>query len=95
VHVSLLHEGEKIIMGGKRKEGPEREAKGEGKWWQDQVGEERKNKHRVSGAWYVAVGDGELGLATRKSQIPGKQKAPTTQTGWHYLNCSTKERENM
>ena len=29
----------------------------------------------------VAVGDGDLGLATRKSQIPGKQEAPRTQQG--------------
>ena len=28
---------------------------------------------------YVAMGDGELGLATRKSQMPGKQEAPRTQ----------------
>jgi hypothetical protein len=27
----------------------------------------------------VAMGDGELGIATRKSQMPGKQEAPRTQ----------------
>jgi hypothetical protein len=31
----------------------------------------------------VAMGDGELGLATRKSQTPRKQEAPRTQWGWH------------
>ena len=30
----------------------------------------------VSLAAYVAVGHGELGIATRKSQTPGKQEAP-------------------
>ena len=29
----------------------------------------------------VAMGDGELGIATRKSQMPGKQEAPRTQWG--------------
>ena len=29
----------------------------------------------------VAMGDGELGVATRKSQMPGKQEAPRTQQG--------------
>ena len=27
----------------------------------------------------VAMGDGELGVATRKPQMPGKQEAPRTQ----------------
>jgi hypothetical protein len=31
----------------------------------------------------VAVGDGELGVATRKTQMPGKQEVPRTQQGWH------------
>jgi hypothetical protein len=30
---------------------------------------------------YVAMGDGELGVATRKSQMIGKQEAPRTQQG--------------
>jgi hypothetical protein len=30
---------------------------------------------------YVAMGDGELGLATRKSQMPGKQEALRTSQG--------------
>ena len=29
----------------------------------------------------VAMGDGELGVATRKSQTPGKQETPRTQRG--------------
>ena len=31
----------------------------------------------------VAMGDGELGVATRKSQMPGKQEPPRTPRGWH------------
>jgi hypothetical protein len=27
---------------------------------------------------YVAMGDGELGVTTRKSQMPGKQESPST-----------------
>ena len=27
---------------------------------------------------YVAIGDGELGAATRKSQMPGEQEPPRT-----------------
>ena len=30
---------------------------------------------------YVAVGDGELWVATRKSQMPGNQEAPRIQLG--------------
>jgi hypothetical protein len=29
----------------------------------------------------VAIGDGELGVATRKSQMPGKQEPPRTPRG--------------
>jgi hypothetical protein len=29
----------------------------------------------------LAVGDGEQGVATRKSQMPAKQEAPRTQQG--------------
>jgi hypothetical protein len=34
----------------------------------------------------VAMGDGELGVATRKSHMPGKQEPPRTQQGWDKLN---------
>ena len=30
---------------------------------------------------YVAMGDGELEVATRKFQMPGKQETPRTQKG--------------
>ena len=32
---------------------------------------------------YIAVGGGELGIATRKSQMPGTQEVPRTQQGGH------------
>jgi len=38
--------------------------------------EGQKIKHRC-----VAMGDGELGLAIRKSQMPGKQEPPRTPRG--------------
>jgi hypothetical protein len=31
----------------------------------------------------VAVGEGDLGVATRKSQMPGTQEIPRTQQGGH------------
>jgi len=40
------------------------------------------------------VGDEELGIATRKSQIPGKQEAPRTQQGMTLAKTPNKgERE--
>ena len=64
-------------MGG-RKEGKE---KGGGlkyrrRWGKSTEGQEFERS-------CVAVGDGELGIATRKSQMPRKQEAPRTQQGWH------------
>ena len=37
-----------------------------------------------------AVGDGEVGVATSKSQTPRKQEAPRTQ--WHDFTQNTKQR---
>jgi hypothetical protein len=31
----------------------------------------------------IAMGDGELGVANRKSQMPGKQEPPRIQLGGH------------
>ena len=52
---------------------------GEGKigGGQDQVLEGTGEKVRKSDR-NVAVGDGELGVVTRKSQTPGKREAPRT-----------------
>ena len=49
--------------------------------WQDQVweeigGQEIEQRH-------VAMWREELGVATKKSQMPGKQGSPRTQWRWH------------
>jgi hypothetical protein len=43
----------------------------------------------------VAMGDGELEVVTRKSQMPGKQEPPRIPWRWHYLKYPTKGRENL
>jgi hypothetical protein len=43
----------------------------------------------------VAMRDGELEVATRKSQMPGKQEPPRTPWGWYLLKYPTKGRENL
>jgi hypothetical protein len=45
----ILRRGNKIIMGCRGREGPEREREGEGKRGQDQVWEEMGEKYRGSG----------------------------------------------
>jgi hypothetical protein len=63
----LLRRGNKIIMGGRGRKGPRRERGGGGKsGGQDQV---------------CSSGDGELGVATKTSEMPGKQEFPRTQWG--------------
>ena len=42
-------------------------------------GEERSTEGQKIKQKYVAVGDGELGVATRKFQTLGKQEAPKSQ----------------
>ena len=42
-------------------------------------GHERSSEGQEIKEKYVAVGLGKLGVATRKSQTPGKQEAPRTQ----------------
>jgi len=82
----FLSRRNKILMGHRGWEGLGRKEGGEGeKGDQDRVWEEI--------GWYtegqeveqrsVAIGDGELGVATSKSQMPRKQEAPSTQHGWH------------
>jgi hypothetical protein len=56
------------------------EGKGDkGKGGQNQVWEEMEEMFRGSGN--VAMGDGKLGVATRKFQMPGKQEPPRIPTG--------------
>jgi hypothetical protein len=70
----------KIIKGSRGWEGLGRKRKGGGERGQDQVWEEMEEMYRGSGNGKrcVAMGDGELGVATRKSQVKGKQEHPRT-----------------
>jgi hypothetical protein len=43
----------------------------------------------------VAMGDGELGVTTRKSQMLGEQEPPRTPQGLHQLKYPTKGRNNL
>ena len=65
----------------------------EGEGGRKRRGREKGNRIRCGRGWRrstegqeieqrcVAVGDGELGVATRKSQMPGKQEVPRIQRG--------------
>jgi hypothetical protein len=81
----LLRRENKITLRGREREGLGRERGGEGKRGQEQgqVWEEmgRCIEGQVIEQWCVAVGDGEFGVATRKSQMPGKQEVSRTQLG--------------
>jgi hypothetical protein len=74
----LLRRGNKIIMGGRGREEPGRKKV---KGGQNQVWEEmgRSTEPQEIKWRCIAVGDGELEVATRKSQMPGKQETPRTQ----------------
>jgi hypothetical protein len=71
----LLRKWKKIILGSRGRDGSRRERGEErkGKRGQDQMREETGGSTEGQKfEWrYVAVGNGELGVATRKSQIPG------------------------
>ena len=75
-------EGEKLIMGGGRRERSVREREGR-KEKKGSIRGGRKHERSTECQefeWrFVAIGDGELGVATRKFQIPGIQKYPRTQ----------------
>ena len=45
--------------------------------------DKRKIKDQEIEQIYVAVEDEELGVANRKSQMPGKQEVPRIQKGFH------------
>jgi hypothetical protein len=78
----LLRRGNKIITGGREREKPGRERRvgGEKGGWircgrrQGRCTEGQEIEQRC-----VMMGDGELSVPTRKSQIPGKQEASRTQ----------------
>ena len=80
----LLRRGNKIIKGSRGWEelGRKRRRRGEkgvriryGRRWR-RCTEGQEIEQRC-----VAMGDGELGVATRKSQMPGKQEPPRTPWG--------------
>jgi hypothetical protein len=62
-------------LGGREKgEGKKRRIRFERRWRRCTEGQEIE-------LGYVAMGDGKLGVATRKSQMPGKQEPPRTPWG--------------
>jgi hypothetical protein len=80
----LLKRGSKIIMGGRGREGSKRIEEGEDKRGQGQVWKkigERSTEGQEVEQRCVAIGDGELGVATRKPQMSGKQEVPRSQLG--------------
>jgi hypothetical protein len=68
--------GNKINRGGRGREGTVREKMGSGTG----TGRDRREVQRIR-KWNknIVVGDGELGVATRKSQTLGKQEVNRTQ----------------
>jgi hypothetical protein len=82
----LLRRGNKLITGGRdweelgRRKGGERE-KGDRMRSRYRRRQERSTEGQEIEQGCVAMGDGELGVATRTSQTPGKQEDPKTQCG--------------
>jgi hypothetical protein len=75
----LLRRGNKIVTGRRgtwEEEKRERGKRGRIRYWRrlDDIQRVSKVNRGVR-----QLGNGELGVATRKSQMPGKQKAPRTQ----------------
>ena len=66
---------------GRGKEGSGREKGVERKGIQDQILEGKAERYRETKIKekYIAMRDGEVGVATRMSQTPGKPEAPRTQ----------------
>jgi hypothetical protein len=83
VDASILHRtGKKIITGARGKEGLWGERGGrkeKGRQGQVLEGQERSTEDAEIERVHVAEENGELGLATRKPEIPGKQEAPRSQ----------------
>jgi hypothetical protein len=74
--------------------GRKRREEGERKWGQFRYG--RRWGRSTEGQGFetrcVVLGEGEPGLATRNSQMPGIQEVPRTQQGGHKLKYPTKGR---
>jgi len=81
-----LTRGNKILTGGREREELGRRRRGGGETGQDDVWDDIGEMY--SGQEIeercVRIGDGELGIATRKFQTLGKQEAPRTQ--WDYIS---------
>jgi hypothetical protein len=75
----------------------ERRGRGKKKWDRIRCGrrQERHTEGQETEQRCIAMEGGELGIATRKFQISGKQESPRTTWGWHYLKYTTKGRENL
>ena len=77
----LLRRGNKIIKGSRGQEGLGRKKRGRGgKEGKNQVWEEITEGQEFEQRC-VAIGDGELGVATRKSQMLGKKDTPPRTPG--------------
>ena len=79
----LLRRGNKIITGARGWEGLGRKRGGREEKSGDRIRCGRRRGRCTEGQEIeqtcIAMEDGELGVATRKSQMPGKQEAPRTQ----------------
>ena len=81
----LVGREKKIISGSKGREGSQREKKGTkrgdlfryGRRWGKSTECQEFERRRV------AMGEGEVGVSTRKSQMPRTQEIPRTQHGGH------------
>jgi hypothetical protein len=62
-------------LGGREEEEEEGNKGGRIRCW---IGQERCTEGQKNEQRYIEMGDGELGTATKKSQMPGKQEAPRT-----------------
>jgi hypothetical protein len=69
----LLRKGDKIIKGSRGWEGLERKREGERGEESGMAGDIRCTEGQEIEQRYVAMGDGELGVATRKPQMPGSK----------------------
>ena len=74
-----------MYVGERRRKGKKESHFRYGRWGKNTQGQEYESK-------YVAVGEGELGIAIRKSLMPRTQEIPWIQKGELYPKYTTKER---
>ena len=87
----------KIITGGRGREGPWWERRGEGEVGQGQVWGETGEKPSGPGEWMeiYSCWVWEAGGPSRKSQRPGTWEAPRIQWGWPQPKCPTVRKRNL